>query len=93
MGERPHGRAHRWETAKIENRPFGRTPTWERGSDGKMGPHGKNEPIWGETDRVCKNDPTWEKVSVGSPDRKLSKMRICPLPRAKREPKKMRLVH
>ena len=52
----------------------------------KMNPYGKKRT---EFEKMTPDG----KKSVGSPDLKLSEMRICPLPRAKREPKKMRLVH
>ena len=47
-----HKKGPGWETAHMGERTDGRPPTWERGSDGKMGPHDKNEPIWEETDRL-----------------------------------------
>ena len=49
----------RWESP--DERPHGRAPSWERGSDGKIVPHGKNEPRWEKVDPEWKNKPRWEK--------------------------------
>ena len=32
------------QRTQMGDRPHGRRPTWVSGSDGKMGPHEKNEP-------------------------------------------------
>ena len=63
LGEHPHGRAPTWESTHMGERPLGRAPTWERGSDGKIGPHGKNEPRWEKVDPEGKNKPRWEKMN------------------------------
>ena len=66
-----------WETAQIEDRPFGRTPTWERGSDGKLThmakmnecvPVGKIGHRWESAhlgERPLGRAPTWESAHLG----------------------------